>query len=99
MPRIRTETLTEKQEAFCIAYLKCGNILKAYQAVNTGTMKPHSMRARASEMMNDYRVFNRLKQLAKARKARGERLPTFRKGSLMAEWLGSHNLKRIVDKT
>ncbi|MEG9489620.1 terminase small subunit [Mannheimia indoligenes] len=93
MPRIRTETLTEKQEAFCMAYLECGNTLKAYQAVNTGTMKPHSMRARASEMMNDYRVFNRLKQLVKARKARGEYLPKFRKGSLMAEWLESNNLK------
>lgn len=87
MPRMRTEALTEIQEAFCVAYLKCGNILKAYQAVNTGTMKPHSMRARASEMMNDYRVFNRLKQLIKARKAKGERLPKFRKGSLVAKWL------------
>ncbi|MFA9500871.1 terminase small subunit [Mannheimia sp. E30BD] len=87
MPRIQTETLTAKQEAFCLAYLECGNSLKAYQAVNTGTMKPHSMRARASEMMNDYRVFNRLKQLIKERKAKGGHLPKFRKGSLMAEWL------------
>lgn len=87
MPRVRTETLTTKQEAFCLAYLECGNSFKAYQAVNTGTMKPHSMRSRASEMMNDYRVFNRLKQLIKERKAKGEHLPKFRKGSLMAEWL------------
>ncbi|STY59077.1 Terminase small subunit [Mannheimia haemolytica] len=87
MPRMRTETLTEKQEAFCLAYLENGNSVKAYQAVNTGTMKPHSMRARASEMMNDYRVFNRLKQLIKERKAKGGPLPKFRKGSLMAEWL------------
>lgn len=99
MPKVRTETLTEKQEAFCVAYLKCGNILKAYQAVNTGSMKPHSMRARASEMMNDYRVFNQLKQLIKERKAKGEPLPKFRKGSLMAEWLESNSLKTIPDKT
>ncbi|EPY98834.1 terminase small subunit [Mannheimia haemolytica] len=87
MPRVRTESLTAKQETFCLAYLENGNSVKAYQAVNTGTMKPHSMRARASEMMNDYRVFNRLKQLIKERKAKGGPLPKFRKGSLMAEWL------------
>lgn len=87
MPRIRTETLTPKQEAFCLAYVECGNELKAYQTINTGTMKPHSMRARASEMMNDYRVFNRVKELIIERKAKGEPLPKFRRGSLVAEWL------------
>lgn len=87
MPRVRTEILTAKQEAFSHAYVETGNILQAYKSVNTGTMKPHSMRARASGMMNDYRVFARVKELIIERKAQGKPLPGFRRGSLVAEWL------------
>lgn len=48
----RSETLTPKQEAFCVAYLSTGNASMAYvEAYKPPTMKPESIRVEAARML------------------------------------------------
>lgn len=56
--------LTQKQEAFCIAYIECGNASDAYRsAYNAEKMKPETIHVKASELMANGKIAVRLKQL------------------------------------
>lgn len=56
--------LTQRQEAFCIAYLKTGNASEAYrQAYSTKNMKPGSINVNASKLLANTKVALRLKEL------------------------------------
>lgn len=56
--------LTQKQEAFCIAYIECGNASDAYRsAYNAENMKPETIHVKASELMANGKIAVRLKQL------------------------------------
>lgn len=56
--------LTQKQESFCIAYIECGNASEAYRsAYNAENMKPETIHVKASELMANGKITERLKQL------------------------------------
>lgn len=56
--------LTQKQEAFCIAYLKTGNASDAYrQAYNAENMSITCVRVKACELMNNPKISARLQEL------------------------------------
>jgi len=58
--------LTQKQEAFCIAYLETGNASEAYrQAYSTRNMKPASINVKASELLANGKIAVRLDELRK----------------------------------
>ena len=54
-----------------------------------GKMNPHTLRARASELLNDYRTVALIEQEQKAMRERGQPLPKYRRRAyrmdLMAE--------------
>jgi phage terminase small subunit len=61
--------LTQKQENFCLAYIKTGNASEAYrQAYNAEKMKPESINVKACELLKDVNVTVRVNEL----KARAE---------------------------
>lgn len=56
--------LTQKQEAFCIAYLETGNASEAYRSTySTKNMKPATINRKAKELMDNGKITARLKQL------------------------------------
>ena len=56
--------LTQKQEAFCLAYIETGNASEAYrQAYNAERMKPETINKRACELMGDGYIAGRIEQL------------------------------------
>lgn len=56
--------LTQKQEAFALAYVETGNASEAYRrAYNAGKMKPETVTKRASELMANGEVTGRVEQL------------------------------------
>lgn len=79
MPRPRSEGLTPRKTAFVQKYIELGNAAEAYRAThaNAANMQPHSLRARASNLLNDYRVYNRIKAIISEKRKRGEKLPHF----------------------
>ncbi|MEE3607704.1 terminase small subunit [Avibacterium paragallinarum] len=79
MPRLRSEELTPRKAAFVQKYIELGNAAEAYRAThaNAANMQPHSLRARASNLINDYRVYYRIKDLIAEKRKRGEKLPHF----------------------
>ncbi|WGE57668.1 hypothetical protein [Actinobacillus equuli] len=71
------------RQRFATEYAHKGNATHALKAV-LGTeraerMKPVTLRARASELLNDYRTMELIEQEKQAMTERGERLPRFRK--------------------
>ena len=71
------------RQRFAIEYAHKGNATHALEAV-LGTeraerMKPVTLRAKASELLNDYRTVELIEQEKQAMAERGERLPRFRK--------------------
>ncbi|WP_313397130.1 terminase small subunit [Stutzerimonas nitrititolerans] len=60
-------SLTQKQEAFCIAYLKLGNASEAYrQSYNAERMKPESINRKAKELLDNGKIAARLEELNSA---------------------------------
>jgi phage terminase small subunit len=56
--------LTQKQENFCLAYIKTGNASEAYrQAYNAEKMKPETIHVKACELLQDGNVSVRVKEL------------------------------------
>lgn len=78
---------------FAKTYARQGNATRALKAVlgaeRADRMKPHTLRARASELLNDYRTVALIEQEKRAIRERGERLPKYRlrtwRADLMAE--------------
>jgi hypothetical protein len=59
--------LTQKQEAFCLAYIETGNASEAYRrAYNAAKMKNESIRVKASELLANGNVTVRIAELRKA---------------------------------
>ena len=71
------------RQQFAIEYAHRGNATQALEAVlgaeRAGRMKPVTLRAKASELLNDYRTMELIEQEKQAMTERGERLPRFRK--------------------
>lgn len=58
--------LTQKQEAFCLAYIETGNASEAYRrAYDAEKMKPETVTKRASELLSNGEVTGRVEQLQK----------------------------------
>lgn len=61
------EILTQKQEAFCLAYIETGNASAAYRKVySAGRMKPETINKRASELLADGAITGRVGELRQA---------------------------------
>lgn len=57
-------SLTQKQEAFCIAYLKTGNASEAYrQSYSAEKMKPETVNRTAKELLDNPKITARLAEL------------------------------------
>lgn len=57
-------SLTQKQEAFCIAYMETGNASEAYrQAYDTSAMTPASVNRCAKSTMDNTKIVSRLAEL------------------------------------
>lgn len=58
--------LTQKQEAFCIAYIELGNASEAYRQVySADNMKSETINKRASELLQHGNITGRLDELRK----------------------------------
>lgn len=56
--------LTQKQENFCLEYIKCGNASEAYKkCYNVENMKPESIYRKATELMANGTITARLSEL------------------------------------
>lgn len=65
--------LTQKQEAFALAYVETGNASEAYRrAYDAGKMKPETVTKRASELLANGEVTGRVQQLQAATVERHE---------------------------
>lgn len=72
----------EIRSQFAKAYAKMGNATHALRMVlgeeRAGRMKPHTLRAKASELLNHYRVAEQIEQEKAEMQQRGEVLPHYR---------------------
>lgn len=72
----------EIQNQFAKTYAKMGNATHALRMVlgeeRAGRMKPHTLRAKASELLNHYRVAEQIEQEKAEMQQRGEVLPHYR---------------------
>tara|TARA_R100000808_G_C2152511_1_gene161985 strand:- start:3067 stop:3477 length:411 start_codon:yes stop_codon:yes gene_type:complete len=58
------QTLTPKQEAFCLAYVETGNASEAYrQAYNAGNMKPETINRKAKVEIDKGKIRARVAEL------------------------------------
>lgn len=58
--------LTQKQEAFCLAYMETGNASEAYRrAYDAEKMKPETVNRKAKEVMDNGKVTARIAELRK----------------------------------
>ena len=56
--------LTQKQENFCLAYIKTGNASEAYrQSYNAEKMKPETINEASSRLLADSKIATRVKEL------------------------------------
>ena len=56
--------ITEKQEKFCVAYIKSGNATAAYRKAGYGKrMKPKSVNESASRMLKNVKIATRIRDL------------------------------------
>jgi phage terminase small subunit len=57
-------SLTPKQEAFCIAYIECGNASEAYRrSYDAGSMTATSVNRKAKELLDNGKIAARLAEL------------------------------------
>ena len=81
----------EIRSQFAKAYAKMGNATHALRMVlgeeRTGRMKPHTLRAKASELLNDYRTVELIEQEKEEMQQRGETLPHYRLRTWRADLL------------
>ena len=72
----------EIRSQFAKAYAKMGNATHALRMVlgeeRAGRMKPHTLRARASDLLNHCRVWEQIEQEKAEMQQRGEVLPYYR---------------------
>ena len=63
---MKTQMLTQKQEAFCLAYINSANASEAYrQAYGCGKWKPESVNRKAFDMLQDVKIVARIAELRK----------------------------------
>ena len=66
-----TNTLTPKQEAFCLAYIETGNASEAYRLnYNAENQKPETINRNAKKLMDNNKIVARLGELQTAHAAR-----------------------------
>lgn len=60
------KALTQKQEAFCLAYMETGNASEAYRrAYNSGGMSAPSINRKAKELLDNGKIAARITELRK----------------------------------
>lgn len=81
----------EIRSQFAKAYAKMGNATHALRMVlgeeRAGRMKPHTLRAKASGLLNHYRVWEQIEQEKAEMQQRGEVLPHYRGRTWRADLL------------
>lgn len=81
--------LTQKQEAFCLAYIETGNASEAYRrAYDTARMKPESVNRLAKALMDNVKIRSRLAEL---------HAPALEKAGATVEYIVS-NLVEVVER-
>lgn len=77
------------REQFAKAYAQKGVAKLALVEVlgeeRAGKMNPHTLRARASELLNDYRTVALIEQEKRAMRERGQPLPKYRRRAYKCE--------------
>ncbi|QPB42669.1 terminase [Rodentibacter haemolyticus] len=85
------------QANFATAYARTGNATHALREVlgeeRAGKMKPHTLRAKASELLNNYRTQALIEQEKLAMMTRGERLPRYRKPTVRTDLITMDRLE------
>jgi len=67
------DTLSPKQEAFCLSYIETANASEAYRrSYNAGKMKPSTINEKASRLIADGKIRARLDELRAGHKKRHE---------------------------
>ncbi|WP_315567513.1 terminase [Aggregatibacter aphrophilus] len=81
----------EIRNQFAKTYARMGNATHALRMVlgegRAGRMKPHTLRAKASELLNHYRVAEQIEQEKAEMQQRGETLPHYRLRTWRADLL------------
>ena len=89
----------EIRNQFAKAYAKMGNATHALRMVlgeeRAGRMKPHTLRAKASELLNHYRVAEQIEQEKAEMQQRGETLPHYRLRTWRADLISDEAYKPI----
>jgi len=81
--------LTEKQEQFCLVYLKTGNATEAYrQSYNTANSKPETINRSAKELLDLPKISARIEEL---------RIPLLEKRELSEEYV-LQGIKKITER-
>ena len=81
--------LTQKQEAFCLAYVETGNASEAYRrAYDTSKMKPESVNRLAKALMDNVKIASRLAEL---------RAPALERANVTVDWI-VENLVELVER-
>lgn len=74
---------------FAKAYAQKGNaelaLVEALGEERAGKMNPHTLRARASELLNDYLTVVLIEQEKRAMRERGQSLPKYRRRAYKCE--------------
>lgn len=85
----------EIREQFARAYARMGNATHALNQVlgneRAARMQPHTLRAKASELLNDYRTVAMIEAEKLAMMARGEKLPDYRKPTSRTDLISESN--------
>lgn len=62
-----SQELTQKQEAFCLAYIETGGASEAYRrAYDTSSMKSETVNRKAFDLINDGKIAARVRELREA---------------------------------
>lgn len=85
----------EIREQFARSYARMGNATHALKCVlgdeRAGKMKANTLRAKASELLNDYRTVAMIEAEKLAMMTRGEKLPDYRKPTSRTDLISESN--------
>lgn len=85
----------EIREQFARAYARMGNATHSLKCVlgdeRAGKMKANTLRAKASELLNDYRTVAIIEAEKLAMMTRGEKLPSYRKPTSRTDLISESN--------
>lgn len=90
------EKLTQKQENFCLAYIKCGNASQAYrESYNAENMKPETINNKAYAMLTKGGIRARVEELRKM--AQNEAIMTRQEALIRLSTIARSSILDIAD--